>query len=285
MTMSLAAHIDGVQASIRNEPASAGHRWALFQLLCVTQQWDRAIQQLQVFAQLSPQQAQVAQACRDLVRAERWRAKVMSGEAQPGFVIEPPAWVGRLVEALQLNAAGRTDDADRVREAALDAAPLTAGHSNTHAFDWIADSDTRLGPVCELITAGRYRWLPFSDIASWQIARPAALIDLVWAPCSLMLVDGTTLRGFMPARYPLLEDATYDADSLEALQLGNATVWTETGRSCVIAQGRRTWTTGAGDISMFELDLCSFANDAEHAPGTREAMAALTGEEGANAKT
>ncbi|MEP9321858.1 type VI secretion system accessory protein TagJ [Paraburkholderia phymatum] len=248
---------------IRREPTAAGHRWTLFQLLCVTQQWERAVQQLQVFAQLNPQQVQAAQAYRDLIRAERWRTKVLDGLAQPGFVIGPPSWVENLAEALRLTAAGQSDAADAIRESALDQAPLVRGGGANHSFEWIADSDSRLGPVCEIITAGRYRWLPFSDIAAWEIGRPATMVDFVWAPCLLTLVDGATVRGFMPARFPSVADATYDSAVLDALRLGNMTIWTDAGLTGVLAEGRKTWATSAGDVGLFELDVCTFGCDAD----------------------
>jgi type VI secretion system protein ImpE len=260
--MPLDARLDDVQGLIRREPAVAGHRWTLFQLLCVTEQWERAIQQLQVFAQLNPQQAQAAQAYRDLIRAERWRAKVLGGLAEPGFVIDPPPWVKSLVESLRLFAAGQNVAADAMREAALDEAPLMRGEGGGYSFEWIADSDSRLGPVCEVITAGRYRWLPFSDISAWEIGRPAALIDLVWAPCVLTVGDGTRVHGLMPARFPVVAEMTHDSGALDALRLGNTTVWTETGRTGVIAQGRKTWVTSSGDVGLFELDTCAFAHGA-----------------------
>jgi type VI secretion system protein ImpE len=262
MTMSLDARLDDVQGMVRREPAVSGHRWTLFQLLCVAQQWERAIQQLQVFAQLSPQQVQAAQAYRDLIRAERSRAKVMSGLAQPGYVIDPPLWATKLAEALRLTGAGQSDAADAMREAALDQAPMVSGQGGDHSFEWIADSDSRLGPVCEVITAGRYRWLPFSDIAAWEIGRPETLVDLVWTPCLLTLRDGTKARGFMPARFPVIRDAVHDSATLDALRLGNTTVWTDVGRTGVIAQGRKTWATSAGDVGVFELDVCTFAHNA-----------------------
>jgi type VI secretion system protein ImpE len=265
MTMSLDARLDDVQGMIRREPSVAGHRWSLFQLLCVTGQWERAIQQLQVFAQLNPQQVQAAQAYRDLIRAERWRGRVLSGLAQPGFVVDPPSWVENLAEALRLTAVGQPDAADAMREAALDQTPLVSGSGAGHSFEWIADSDSRLGPVCEVITAGRYRWLAFSDIAAWEIGRPATLIDLVWAPCSLTLVDGTKAHGFMPARFPVVADTVHDCATLDALRLGNTTIWTDVGRTGVIAQGRRTWATSAGDVGLFELETCAFAHNASDA--------------------
>ncbi|MFP6562324.1 type VI secretion system accessory protein TagJ [Paraburkholderia sp. B3] len=282
MMISLHASMDDVQGMIRSQPAVADHRWMLFQLLCVMEQWERAIQQLQIFAQLSPGQAQVAQAYRDLIRAERWRAKVMGGLAQPGFVIDPPSWAQGLVEALRLGAAGEPDAADDMREAALDQAPLTSGLGAAHPFEWIADSDSRLGPVCEVITAGRYRWLPFSDISAWELGRPTALVDLVWAPCSIALVDGSTVRGFMPARFPAIADTTHDDATQDALRLGNTTIWAAAGRTGVIAQGRKTWATSVGDIGLFELDVCTFAQDADPRPADGIAEVALSGEGGAH---
>lgn len=248
------------EASIRSKPAVVELRWSLFQLLCVMGQWERALQQLQVFAQLSPSQARPAQAYRDLIRAERWRAKVVAGREQPGFVFEAPSWVDGLINALRLDANGEADAADTAREAALDHAPLIATRSPQFLLEWISDSDSRFGPVCEIVTAGHYRWLPLSDITAWQVERPSALLDLVWAPCTLTLADGSTLRGFMPARYPGTENAQASSSERDALLLGHTTIWHETGRTGVIALGQKTWTTSAGDMSLFDLASCAFSN-------------------------
>ncbi|PRX32028.1 type VI secretion system protein ImpE [Paraburkholderia sp. BL18I3N2] len=252
-----AAQIEMVEANIRSQPTLATHRWMLFQWLCITYQWTRAIQQLQVFAQLEPSQGSVAHACRDLIRAEHWRAKVMAGQQEPGWVFgDAPAWIHGMLSALKLSAQGQQDASDDARERALDLAPLVPGHTSNQRFEWIADSDSRLGPVCELITAGRYRWLSLADLASWRIERPSTLLDLVWAPCTLSLTDGAMVRGFMPARYPL---AAHGSPVPRAtLQLGHETVWHESGRTAVIASGRKTWTTSAADFDLFELADCSF---------------------------
>ncbi|PRX91913.1 type VI secretion system protein ImpE [Paraburkholderia sp. BL25I1N1] len=252
-----AAQIEMVEANIRSQPTLAAHRWMLFQWLCITYQWTRAIQQLQVFAQLEPSQASVAQACRDLVRAEHWRAKVMAGQQEPGLVLgDAPAWIHGMLNALKLSAQGQQEASDDARERALDLAPLVPGHTSNQRFEWIGDSDSRLGPACEVITAGRYRWLSLADLASWRIERPSTLLDLVWAPCTLSLIDGAVVRGFMPARYPL---AAHEPPVLrETLQLGHETVWHESGRTAVIASGRKTWTTSVADFDLFELADCSF---------------------------
>lgn len=255
-----------MEAQIRAQPAAAAHRWALFQLLCVMGHWERAVQQLQVYAQLDPQQAPAAQACRDLIRAERRRAQVLTGRARPGFVFDAPSWIEGLLEALQLTATGQLDEADLVRERALDQAPLVPARSADRGadlqLDWIADSDSRLGPVCEVITAGHYRWLPFSDIAAWRIERPSMLLDLVWAPCTLTLTDGSAMPGFMPARYSGSENPQGDSREHDAIRLGRSTSWQDTGRTGVIALGQKTWTTSAGDLSIFELTKAEFGDRA-----------------------
>ncbi|MFP3568208.1 type VI secretion system accessory protein TagJ [Paraburkholderia sp. SIMBA_030] len=248
------------EASIRSKPAAAELRWSLFQLLCVMGQWERALRQLQVFAQISPAQTRAAQAYRDLIRAERWRAKVVAGRERPGFVFEAPSWVDGLINALHLAANGEADAADSAREAALDHAPLVAAQSPPFRLEWVSDSDSRFGPVCEIITAGHYRWLTFSDITAWQVERPSTLLDLVWAPCTLTLIDGSTLRGFMPARYSGTENAQASSGERDALLLGRTTTWHETGRTGVIALGQKTWMTSAGDMSLFDLASCKFSN-------------------------
>lgn len=251
-----------IEAQVRTQPAAAVHRWALFQLLCVMGQWERAVQQLQVYAQLDPQQVPAAQAYRDLIRAERWRAQVLSGRERPGFVFDAPSWVEGLLEALRLSATEQHDEADLVRERALDQAPLVPARSADLQLDWIADSDSRLGPVCEVMTAGHYRWLPFSDIAAWRIERPAMLLDLVWAPCTLTLTDGSAVPGFMPARYPGSETVHGDSSEHDAICLGRRTSWQEPGRTGVIARGQKTWTTSTGDLSIFELANSEFGDRA-----------------------
>ncbi|HEX7933488.1 MAG TPA: type VI secretion system accessory protein TagJ [Paraburkholderia sp.] len=257
-----------VEAQVREQPALAAHRWTLFQLLCVMRQWERAVKQLQVFAQLQPSQASAAQLYRDLIRAERRRALVLMGRERPGFVFDAPPWADGLLDALRLAATGLSDEADVAREAALNNAPLVAGRTAHEAFEWIGDSDSRLGPICEIVTAGHYRWLPLQDIAQWRVEQPASLLDLIWAPCTLTLSDGSTMRGFMPARYPAsaggeTQDEAAREYERDTLLVGCETIWTEATHTAVIGHGRKTWSTSAGDFSVFELASCEFVQPGE----------------------
>jgi type VI secretion system protein ImpE len=261
-SLTLAARLANAEANVRSDPARVAYRWELFQLLCVLAQWERAVQQLQVCARQQPGQLATAHACRDLIRAEKVRARVFAGETAPGFIKESPPWVQNLIGALGKNARGDMESADNAREAALSDAQSINACFGGNKVDWISDSDSRLGPVCEIITAKHYRWLPIADIARWQIERPATLLELVWAPCTLTLHDGTDLRGFMPARYPV------SINDDDALRLGNATEWREVGRTAVIGMGRKTWSTSAGDFSVFELASCDFGVGMKSTPAS-----------------
>ncbi|MBN3779976.1 ImpE/SciE family protein [Burkholderia sp. Ac-20345] len=250
----LSEQIERVSARLRAQPTTASHRWALFQLMCVTGEWTRAIQQLQTWAKLEPGQASTAQVYRDLIRAERWRQQVVDGRERPGFVLEPSAWIEGLLDALQLAAGDRIEQADDAREAALEAAPSIAARIPQGMATWIVDSDSRFGPVCEVITARHYRWVPFADLAAWRVSPPTKLVDLIWAPCTFTLIDGSIVHGFMPARYPGSEASD------DTMRLGRETVWQESGRTGVIALGQKTWATDQGDFGLFELANTEFGS-------------------------
>ena len=83
----------------------------------------------------------------------------------------------------------------RLRADALGAAPATAGSLDGTEFEWIADADSRLGPVLEVVINGRYGWAPFSELTQVTIEAPADLRDMVWAPAQLTLLNGGADRG------------------------------------------------------------------------------------------
>ena len=81
-------------------------------------QWDRALSQLQVAAQLSPLAIPMAQTYREAIRCELYRAEVFAGRRQPSLLGTPPGLDGPLLEALKLLADGprrRGRDAARRR--------------------------------------------------------------------------------------------------------------------------------------------------------------------------
>lgn len=163
------------EAGVRAKPQDAQARWLLFELLCVLGHWERALKQLQTWAGLSKDFDSTAHVMRGLIKAERQRMEVFAGHAEPATIAaasasapaagvgdetpdaRAPAWMAELSDALRLAASGQggaaeaLEASDVAREAALAQVADTPGSSNLQpAFHWIADADSRLGPVCEV---------------------------------------------------------------------------------------------------------------------------------------
>lgn len=247
------ALLQQIETDIRREPVVASHRWRLFQWLCVRGDWRRALVQLQFCAKHAADMAQTAFFYRELIRAEQYRARVFAGQRRPQTLLPPPAWFDLFADAQQSCALGDMDAADARRDYVFAAASPRSGHSNLGAFSWLVDSDTRLGPVCELIAHGQYAWLPFEQIATIKLPAPATPLDLVWCRAELTLVDGSRRTGAIPVRYPGSEQGD------DAIRLGRRTTWQTVGKTGVLGLGQKTWTTEHGDFGLLDLRECHFA--------------------------
>jgi type VI secretion system protein ImpE len=151
-----------LQERVRDKPQDAKLRTFLFQLLCVLGQWDRAQAQLELCGQLDHGTLAMVNTYREALKCEVVREAVFAGKTTPMLFGQPQTWVASLVEALQADARGDVDLAAKLRSDALAAAPATAGTLDKTPFDWIADADSRLGPVLEAVVNGRYVWVPFA---------------------------------------------------------------------------------------------------------------------------
>ncbi|HAV1239701.1 TPA: impE family protein, partial [Salmonella enterica] len=194
-----------------------------------------------------------AQIFGELIRCEIYRQSCFQGEQRPGFILPPPVWMEDLLAALACHARGETPEADAHRSRALNAMTDVSGQWNGGAFDWISDSDSRTGPVLELIAGGVYIWLPFSQIRSLKSPLPAHLTDLLWKPVNVTLQNGDTHSAWLFPRYSGSEKAA------DTLRLCRETVWQDgPGETLVQALGQRVWLTGHGDISLLDLSTCTF---------------------------
>lgn len=246
-TGSVPGAVRAAEADVRRDPGAFAARWQLFQWLCVVGDWPRALRQLQAATQLAPDFAQTAHVYRGLIRAEVFRQDVFKGTREPGALLATPAWTARLHAALALAEVGDIEGADRSRHLALSEVQASSGCHDGVAFSWIADSDTRLGPTCEIISAGRYAWLPFAQLHKLEMGPVAGLLDIIWRPATVTLIDGMVARGFIPVRYPGSEDGS------DSMRLARETRWTEVGQTAVIARGQKTWMTDAGDVGLLDV--------------------------------
>ena len=189
----------------------------------------------------------LAQIFRTVLNCEAVRAEVFQGKRTPVIFGEPDEWIGLLVRANQLVAAAEYPAAQELREQALTAAPPTAGTINETPFAWIADADTRLGPILEVLMEGKYCWVPFSRIKKIHLEKPTDLRDLVWLPAQFVWTNGGEMAGFVPVRYPQTELA---ADG--NLRLGRRTEWTERAAGTCLGLGQRLFCTDQAEYPLLE---------------------------------
>nr|WP_226898526.1 type VI secretion system accessory protein TagJ [Mangrovicoccus algicola] len=254
----LGAGLTALQAAIRAAPADARLRIFLFQLLCLTGDWSRALAQARLAAQMDAAALPMAQAYREAILCEVFREKVFAGEKQPLVLGAPGGWIATLIEALRPLAAGDAAAAAALRDTAFAAAPASPGRLNGAPFAWIADADSRLGPVLEAVVNGKYYWLPFAAIRRIAAEPPADLRDAVWMPCQITLEAGGDCPAFLPARYPGTAAAGSDAE-----RLARATRWQEAGDGTWTGTGQRMLATDTGEFPLLELRLLEIGEAAD----------------------
>ncbi len=243
--------------AVRRSPAEAASRILLFQLLCIVGQWDRALTQLNVLRDMDADCMLLAQIFLPVIQCEVFRENVFKGERSPLIFGEPEEWIGLLVQANHLLAKGDSRQASELRNRAFEAAPANPGKLNDQPFDWIADADTRLGPVLETIIDGKYYWVPFFRIHRIHVEPPQDLRDLVWSVAQLTWSNGGESHGFIPTRYPGSAEA---ADS--RIALARLTEWIDRGNDTTIGLGQRMFATDSQEVPLLETRNIELTHEA-----------------------
>jgi len=243
------------ERAVRADPSSARERIALFQVMCILGQWERALNQLEVIGQLDAQALAMVSTYREAIKCETVRARVFAGGTTPLAFGEPQPWLAFLVEALQRDAAGDAGAARALREKAIDEAQFPAGEADGAAFEWIADNDARLGPIVEAIVGGRYYWMPMTALARIDLEAPEDLRDFVWTPAHFEFINGGATVGLIPTRYPGSEAC---ADG--AIQLARRTDWELAAGGASVGLGQRVFATDGSDLPQLELRRITLRN-------------------------
>jgi type VI secretion system protein ImpE len=244
----LAGCLSDLKEEVRRNPADSKPRLFLAQLLMVLGDWERALTQLSVIAEMDASALPMTHAYRAAIQCEQLRGSVMRGERSPLVFGDPPPWIALLLQGLSALAAGRAAEAEELRVRAFDAAPPSAGSLNGVDFEWIADADSRLGPALEALLNGAYYWVPFERIAAIHIDPPEDLRDLVWLPAEFTWTNGGQTPGFIPTRYPGSE-ASQDA----AIRLARKTEWSAIGADAFCGLGQRVLATSAEEVPLLQV--------------------------------
>jgi type VI secretion system protein ImpE len=238
---------------IRTDPSDVPLRVFLFQLNCVLGRFDKALAQLQVVASLDSERMMLAQIFGPIVGCESFRGDVFLGKKSPLVFGEPEEWMGLLLQANSSVAAGDIAGALKLRDQAYEQAPSVAGSINGEPFAWLADADSRLGPMLEVILNGKYYWMPFSRIIRIEMEAPTDLRDLVWMPAQFTLTNGGAVAAHIPTRYVASESAGDDA-----LALARRTDWQEPLEGYSVGLGQRLFATDAADYPLLECRSIEF---------------------------
>jgi len=236
-----------LQAQIKKKPADSRLRTFLFQLLSVMGQWERAASQLEVAGEMDGEAATMRQMYREVLRCELLRGEVFAGRKSPLVFGEPAEWLALLLQAAQLVATEKFEEAIALRDQAFEGAPAIAGSIDGQPFAWIADADPRLGPVLEAIVNGRYYWIPFMRIREIKIEKPADLRDVAWTPVSMTFANGGETVALIPTRYPGSEKS-----SDPRVVLAWRTEWIEKPGETFLGVGQRLLATDQGEFPLMD---------------------------------
>ena len=241
-------------SAVRAKPADAKLRIFLAQLLCVVGQWERAHTQLNVVADMDAETVAMRETVGHAIRSELMRARVFAGDRTPMVFGHPDEWLALLLESLLQKGQGNAAMAEDLATRAFDAAPEVSGKIDGEPFMWIADADSRIGPVLEACVNGRYYWVPFSRLSGVELDPPADLRDCVWMPATLKFSNGGETVALIPTRYPGSESSTDGA-----ICLARKTEWVDAGNDRWFGMGQRILATDAGEhalmgVKTIELD-------------------------------
>jgi type VI secretion system protein ImpE len=246
--------LKALQAEIREKPEDIRLRIFLFQLDCVLGEFGKALNQLQAMASLNADTMLLAQIFRPVIACELLRREVFADRRTPLILGEPQNWMGLMVQASNLIAGGEFAAAARLRAQAFEEAPVSSGTMDGKQFEWIADADSRLGPMIEAIFEGKYYWIPFCHIRKIEIEKPSDLRDLVWLPAQITWTNGGAVCVHLPVRYPGTEQSS---DS--ALRLSRKTDWEEKPGETFLGLGQRILATNEQEYPLLECRIIEMA--------------------------
>ncbi len=244
-----------LQAQIKKKPADSRLRVFLFQLLAVMGQWDRAASQLEVAGEMDGDAGTMRQMYREVLRCEMLRREVFAGRKSPLVFGEPTEWVAMLLQAAQLVAGEKFEEARRLRDQAFESAPAIGGSIDDQPFAWISDADPRLGPLLEAIVNGKYYWIPFMRLREIKIDKPVDLRDVAWTPVALTFANGGETVALIPTRYPGSEAA-----SDPRVVMARRTEWIEKPAETFLGLGQRLLATDQGEFPLMDARVIKLAS-------------------------
>lgn len=254
MKTDLQNRIESAKFGIKKNPSDVKQRVLYFQLLSVLGKWKEASTQIEIISELGNNEfALTAMVYKPLPECELNREAVFHGKNDPLILGKPEKWLGMMVKANQLDIKSEHKAAAVLRCEAYEESPAYAGTINGEEFNWIADMDSRLGPILEVIINGKYYWTSFANIKSIKIPAPVDTRDLIWCPSRFTWTNGGSVAGFIPSRY-IDSSETNDDD----LRFARKTIWNEKFKGFYCGLGQRILTTDKNEYSLLDIREVEF---------------------------
>lgn len=258
----LAEAVAAQSAVVRAAPADTRQRWFLGELLCLSEEWERADRLFDVIALQDAGMSAAALGFRRLLRGEQTRRQVLEEGRAPEIVGAAATALQPAVEALLCLREGQPKEAlGKIEAAAPPGGWVAAGTRNGTPFDAFRDLDDLCSPFVDFITeAGDYHWVAVGDLAVLEVRPLSRPRDLLWQPARLEVRDGPAGDVYLPAIYVAPAAAVDDA-----ARLGRRTEWLDQPGGLVRGVGLRVFLVGDDDVPIRDLGRLEFGRD-EGAP-------------------
>ncbi len=199
----------------RRDPDEAstpgGQALKRFHTAILDEAFDDARAALDDYVRLTEDQPDALRILGLFLEAEKARhAFHTAGEGLPGFLAEPPRWLGPFIEAHRHVAAGELEQAAvLLGRARVPDVPVRVNGAEVHTH--IRDLDDRLAPVLEAFAGPNYIWIPWAQVRSLQLEPISNPFHSVWRGVSVTLADGSAHRVVVPTLY--VGSATHSAQA------------------------------------------------------------------------
>ncbi len=259
--------IQNTQQKIREQPLELDFRFQLFALYCLQQDWNKAIKQIEFCSSKSKDYLAAHSLYSTLIVAENQRHAIFfnSSEALDKNVclqfLSPQELKPLIANQANLNSSNLL--ADEIRDSYLSELISLSGKNNIANFDWIIDSDTRLGANLEVVGKNGYRIIGLQNIQRLEFLKPKKIMDLVWLPIRIF-TNNTEIKDdlnsdssyvYMPTRYPFIPIEKCENLSPEQTQclISIMTSWIDIGANGTHGFGLKTWISNTAEFPLFEL--------------------------------
>lgn len=249
----LSGAIHAATAQVKNRPSDLRARTTLFELLCLSDDLERAARHLEAIGSQTTDNPVGIQAYRNTLKALQDRHRVFTHQTEPAFLLEPPAYIELYLKAISEIVADHPEQAQTMLIEAETARPSLSGTLNGTSFLDFRDADDWTGGFLEIIARDAYAWLPFEQIRQLTVEPVRYLRDVLFTPATIETLDDTLAEVFV---FGIYEKTRHHPDG--KTKLGHITDWVQTEDGLYHGVGQRLFQVDDEDIGWLEIKTLCF---------------------------